>query len=121
MVIDTAAFAHHGRAAYGTEVLSFEEVSITNFRFINPHTLIYFDVTNEDGELQHWKGELTAPNRLSRSGWSKNTLKPGDKVKIIGHHARNGSNAIRFIELILSDGTSLDPWTSGTLPELTSQ
>ena len=120
MVVATAVFAHHGRAAYGTNVVSFEEATITEFRFINPHTQIYFDVTSEDGEVQQWKAELTAPNRLARSGWTKTILQPGDKVKINGHQAANGSNAMRLIDITLSDGTVLDPWTSGTLPPLPS-
>ena len=93
------------------------QATITEFRFVNPHVQIYFDITGEDGELQHWRGEITAPNRLARAGWTKTTLQPGDKVKIGGDRAINGSNAVRISELILADGTSMTPWTSGILPE----
>ena len=116
MVIGTVSLAHHGRAAYGTEVITLQ-VTVTEFRFVNPHAQVYFDFTGEDGEIQHWRGEITAPNRLARAGWSKTSLQPGDKITIGGERARNGSNAIRIGELFLADGTSLTPWTSGILPE----
>ena len=111
----TVSLAHHGRAAYGNEQVSLQ-ATITEFRFINPHVQIYFDITSEEGELQHWQGEVTAPNRLARAGWTKTTLQPGDQVKISGDRARNGGNAVRISELILADGTSMAPWTSGILP-----
>lgn len=116
MIMGTAALAHHGRGAYDDDVLVSLDATITEFRFINPHAQIYFDVVGEDGEVQHWQSEITAPNRLARGGWTKTTLKPGDKVKIMGAHARNGSNAVRALEIILSDGTSVPPWTAGILP-----
>lgn len=117
MTMGTTALAHHGRGAYDDNVVVSVEATITEFRFVNPHAQIYFDVVGEDGEVQHWRSEITAPNRLARGGWTKTTLKPGDKVKITGHHARNGSNALRASEIILPDGTSVPPWTAGILPE----
>ena len=116
MIMGTATFAHHGRAAYDEGNVITLEATITEFRFINPHAQIYFDVIGEDEEPQHWKAEITAPNRLSRGGWSKTTLTPGDKVTISGDHARNGSNAIRVSEIVLSDGTSPPAWSAGILP-----
>ncbi|MBT5031921.1 MAG: hypothetical protein HOM55_06460 [Proteobacteria bacterium] len=116
LAVGTVSLAHHGRAAYGTEQVSLQ-ATITEFRFVNPHVQIYFDITGEDGELQHWRGEITAPNRLARAGWTKTTLQPGDQVKISGDRARNGGNAVRISELILADGTNMAPWTSGILPQ----
>jgi len=44
---------------------------MTDFRFINPHVQLYFDVKADNGEVQKWAAELTAPNKLSRAGWDK--------------------------------------------------
>ena len=79
LIVGDHAFAHHGRASYSEEIVTLE-ATVTDFRFINPHVQIYFDVTNEAGEVEHWQGELTAPNRLARAGWTKSTFVAGDQA-----------------------------------------
>jgi hypothetical protein len=106
LIAGTAALAHHGKAAYGKEEVTFQ-ATVTEFRFINPHVQIYFDITSEDGELQHWQGELTAPNRLARGGWTKTTFKPGDMITITGVAARNGGHSVAISKILLPDGESI--------------
>ena len=74
---------------------------------MNPHVQLYFDVTNTEGELEHWQAELTAPNKLARGGWTQNTLKPGDQIQISGQVARNGGHSIRIMEIVTATGESL--------------
>lgn len=107
VVIGSApTLAHHGFAAYTNETRTVQ-ATITNFRFVNPHVQLYFDVENETGEVEHWQAELTAPNKLSRGGWTKSTLKPGDEVQITGQVARNGGRSIRVRELRKAGGEPL--------------
>lgn len=107
VVIGSApTLAHHGSAAYTNETRTVQ-ATITNFRFVNPHVQLYFDVENETGEVEHWQAELTAPNKLSRGGWTKSTLKPGDEVQITGQVARNGGRSIRIRELRKAGGEPL--------------
>ena len=106
MIAGATAHAHHGRAAYGTEQISLQ-ATVTEFRFINPHVQIYFDIMNEDGELEHWQGEPTAPNRLARGGWTKTMFKPGDEIRISGLAARNGGHSVRINEILLPGGESV--------------
>ena len=101
--------AHHGRAAYGnTEVTV--QATVTEFKFINPHVQVYFDVVGEDGELQHWQGEMTAPNKMARGGWTKQTLQPGDEITITGRQARNGGHSVVINEIIMPNGESIPLW-----------
>ena len=72
--------AHHGTAAYDTSKVVTVKGTMADFRFVNPHVQLFFDVKNEKGETEHWQAELTAPNKLSRAGWDKHTLKPGDLI-----------------------------------------
>jgi len=102
-------FAHHGFAAYSNESRTVQ-ATMTEFRFVNPHVQLYFDITNADGEIEHWQAELTAPNKLARGGWTKNTLRPGDQLQISGQVARNGGHSIRIRELITASGESLSLW-----------
>ena len=101
-----SVIAHHGRAAYTTTTIELE-ATIIELRFINPHVQVLFDISDSNGEIQHWHGELTAPNRLARGGWTKNTLKPGDKVTITGLAARNEGKAVVIRKLVLADGTDV--------------
>jgi uncharacterized protein YdeI (BOF family) len=103
----TSTMAHHGYAAYSNEVVTVTGV-MTEFRFVNPHVQLYYDVKNDAGVAETWSGTITAPNKLSRGGWTKNTLKPGDEVQIRGEIARNGGHSIRVREIILlATGESL--------------
>ena len=101
--------AHHGFAAYTNDRVTVQAV-ITEFRFVNPHVQLYFDIVNEAGEVEHWQAELTAPNKLARGGWTQRTLQPGDEVRISGQVARNGGHSIRIRELVTADGELLPLW-----------
>ena len=104
-----SAFAHHGRAAYTTDIVTME-ATVTEFRFVNPHAQIYFDVSGETGDVEHWQAEMTAPNKLARGGWTKNTLQPGDRIRISGRAARNDGHSVAVTEIIMPDGTSIPLW-----------
>ena len=99
----TAALGHHGRASYSDQMITLD-ATVTEFRFVNPHVQIYFDITNEGGEVEHWQGELTAPNRLARGGWTKTTFVPGDKITITGFAARNDGKSVAIREILLENG-----------------
>ena len=109
LVSGQPSMAHHGFAAYSNETVTVQ-ATMTEFRFVNPHVQLYFDVTNADGEIEHWQAELTAPNKLARGGWTQRTLKPGDKLQISGQAARNGGHSIRIREIITAAGESLSLW-----------
>ena len=103
LIVGAPAAAHHGRASYSDDIVTLE-ATVTEFRFVNPHVQIYFDITNDAGEIEHWQGELTAPNRLARGGWTKDTLKPGDQIRISGRAARNEGQSVAINEILMPDG-----------------
>jgi hypothetical protein len=86
-----AVSAHHGAASYNMDQNVTIKGTVTEFDFINPHVLIYLDVKDDHGQIVNWAGELTSPNRLSRVGWTKNTLKVGDEVTMVGAPAKAGT------------------------------
>jgi hypothetical protein len=100
-------FAHHGTAAYDTKNIVTVKGTMTDFRFINPHVQLYFDVKNEKGEVEKWQAELTAPNKLARAGWDKYTLKPGDSITASGYVGKNDAHTMWINKLIGPDGTAL--------------
>jgi hypothetical protein len=101
--------AHHGEANYDTDKVVSVKGTVSDFQFINPHTLISVDVKNDKGETEKWNCEARSPGMLVRvGGWDKNTLKPGDVITVFGYRAKNGTPVMRLQKLTLADGTVKD-------------
>jgi hypothetical protein len=107
LIVSRPILAHHGTAAYDTSQTVTVKAVRTEFDFTNPHCQLFFEVKNDKGEVEKWQGELTAPNKLSRAGWTKNTLKSGDAVTVSGYRSKNGAHSLWIRSLIGPDGTSL--------------
>ena len=113
LLIASGAWAHHGGAAYETDKTITVTGAVTKFEFINPHVLIYIAVTNENGEVVEWSGELTSPNRLARMDrgssvqWSKDILQPGDEIDLTGNPARSGAPSLRLRTVIDANGVAI--------------
>jgi hypothetical protein len=89
-------FAHHGKGAFDMENLTIVKGTVTKFEFINPHALIYIDVMGDKGNVEYWIAESSSNNHLSRGGYDKNSLKPGDQVIVTGHRAKNGAHGLEL-------------------------
>ena len=96
------ASAHHGTAGYNIKEAVTVMGTVTDFQFLNPHSLVYFDVKNDKGAVEKWQGELTSPNRLVRAGWNKNSVKAGDKVTVTGWRSTGGANSLWITKLLVN-------------------
>jgi len=63
--VSSPTFAHHSNAAYADEFTEFTQAAVTKFAWANPHSLIYFDVTDAEGNVVHIVVETAAPRRSS--------------------------------------------------------
>jgi|SRR5580692_10472038 len=99
--------AHHGASEYDMTKIVSLHATVTELDFVNPHTLLVFTVKDDSGKAVEWQGELPSPNLLSRRGWSRSTLKPGDQVTVIGAPARNGEKGMQVKKLVFPDGHEL--------------
>ena len=98
------SFAHHGNAAYDTTKTVTVQGTITDFQFINPHAMVFFEAKNDKGNIEKWQGELTSPNHLMRTGWTRETLKPGDQVTFGGLRAKSGATTLWITKVVAADG-----------------
>ena len=64
--------------------------AVTKFDWTNPHAWIYIDAKDETGKVANWGFELGGASGLTRSGWSRFSLKPGDVVTIEGSRPGTG-------------------------------
>jgi hypothetical protein len=86
--------AHHSFAAEFDASKPFKMTgTVTKVEWMNPHTYFYIDVTDEKGgKVANWGMEMGSPNGLMRAGWTRNTMKVGDKVTVEGSLAKDGSH-----------------------------
>ena len=80
---------------------------VEDFRFANPHGMLTFNVTDASGKTEKWRAETNSPNILRRRGWSKDSLKPGDEITVLGFPSRDGTNVMRISKVTLADGRVL--------------
>jgi Family of unknown function (DUF6152) len=108
LVVSGPALAHHSMSMYDRGHDTTLKAIITEFDWANPHSQISFTVTDEHGNIEKWVAECPGPNRLSNHGWSKDSLKPGDQVTIVGNRNKDGSPTMRFEKVIFPDGQELE-------------
>jgi hypothetical protein len=117
------AAAHHGTlTTYDRDKQWTRAAVVTSFHYANPHPQLFFDLTDDKGNVEHWAAELLPnPSALLRAGWTKarslEALAPGTKVKITIAPARVAGGFVGLmlkltnaegVEL-LSDGVPLPP------------
>jgi hypothetical protein len=77
---------------------------VTKFKWTNPHSWLYLDVTDSDGKVTNWGVEFGAPNSLENKGLKKSDIKPGDSLRITGYRAKNGGPFGYSVNGTLADG-----------------
>ena len=98
------AAAHHSTAMFewGTST-SMSNVTVERWVWTNPHTFLY--VRDADG--QRWAFEGMSPNHLSRAGWSKRSLAPGEKIDLTYYKLRDGRHGGFNVTVTRANGTTL--------------
>ena len=96
-------FAHHSFAMFDNTKEMTLEGTIKEFQWTNPHTWIQVMVKDASGKEVEWSIEGGSPNSLSRSGWKRTSLKPGDKVTVVTRPLKNGEPGGSLVR-ILVDG-----------------
>lgn len=108
-------WAHHGTAVYDTKKPVTVSGIVTDYKFVNPHVILFWDAKDAKGNIQQWSAEIGAPNNLGRSvGWTSKTVKVGDQVTVTGNPSKNGSyTMISTPEKILVNGKKILPSAMG--------
>lgn len=106
--IAAGAYAHHSAAPHFDmdNPVTVEGV-ITELRLVNPHAYVYFDVTDDTGEVANWRCELAGGTGMRRRGWTDDSLLPGQAITMTGAPARREDRVCytNFIEF--EDGTRI--------------
>ena len=101
--------AHHNSAPFYDDSKSVEVVgTVSKFNFRNPHSFIFIEAENQDGEMVEWEVELGAAVSMSRRGWTRESIKAGDPIRVVGQPSRApGTFGICCAELTRPDGSPI--------------
>jgi hypothetical protein len=102
------AFAHHGGAEYDLGKTVEFKAKLTRVDLINPHSWLYFDVTEADGKVSHHRCEMRSVHVLRRSGWTKEVFPVGQMITIEASPNRTDPASCYLQTILTADGTRMD-------------
>ena len=102
VTIATAAGAHHSFAMFDRNKVVTLTGTVAEFRWVNPHAALFLRVDKSDDGDTFWAIEMTSPSNLKRRGWTRTTLKQGDRVSVEINPLRDGrlSGGFRIATLL---------------------
>ena len=101
-----AADAHHSFAMFDNAKEVELEGVVREFQWTNPHSWIQLTVM-EGGKAVEYSIEGSSPNGLARRGWTRNTIKSGDRIKLKMHPLKDGGKGGSFMSAVLPDGRTI--------------
>ena len=112
------ASAHHSTAMFDASRTVILSGTVREFQWTNPHCWIQINAAPADGHpAREWSIELGSPNTISRGGWRRTTLVPGQRVNMVVNPMRDGSAGAALVSVTLADGTVLGPQGRPVRPE----
>ena len=103
----TLALAHHSYSAFDMTGQKTVNGTVKKFDWTNPHTWVWIDVVNEQGVTETWGIEGMSPNYLARRGWSRSTLKAGDKITVTVRPMKTGEKGGTWVNAKRPNGETL--------------
>jgi Family of unknown function (DUF6152) len=104
----TSVGAHHAFSpVYDEKRMVTVDGVVTEFRFVNPHSMMTVEVRDESGTVTKWVVEFAGRLNLSEVGWTADTIKTGEKVSVTGNPTWEKMPRLFFQKLVRPDGTEL--------------
>ncbi len=92
LLIAFPVFAHHGDAGRYEDNVTTLKGTVVEMQLITPHSIIVLDVPDENGKMVRWQAEMNGRQTMIKDfGWTKDTVKPGDKISITGRRVKSGA------------------------------
>jgi len=102
------AAAHHSNAAYDLDHPKTVEGTVKTVNWTNPHITFVVETDAKDAApASTWVFEVSSPGVLTRSGWTKRSLQPGDHAVFRYAPLRDGNPGGFLIKVTLPSGQEL--------------
>ena len=107
-ILPAASSAHHSTAMFewGDEA-ELKNATVLRWEWTNPHTFLYVTVPGAGDKSVRWAFEGMSPNHLSRAGWTRRSLKPGDRINLTYYPLRDGRKGGFNVTVTLAGGKKL--------------
>ena len=110
LVVAAPALAHHSVPVNFDQSKEITIIgTLTEARWINPHSRFRIDVKQDDGTTVEWLVEMGAVNTMRRAGFEIEKFVVGDTLTIIGWPGRDRNRTMLLRTAVLKDGTKLTP------------
>ena len=102
--------AHHAFAMFDLTKETAYKGTVEQYHWENPHSNLILRVepgAKDPTTVGTWFIEGQSIAIMSRQGWTRSTLKPGDKVIAIAHPMKNGAKGASLFFIVEPDGSRL--------------
>jgi hypothetical protein len=104
-----AASAHHGFGSFEvSKTVSFAGARLTRIELVNPHSWLYFELTDPNGKVQKYRCEMRSAHVLRRSGWTKELFPAHSRVNITASPDRDDPNSCYLQTIEFENGSRMD-------------
>jgi hypothetical protein len=103
LLVASQTFAHHSGAMFDNQRSMTLTGTVKTFQWTNPHCWIQLIVLGDKGPAE-WSVELGSPSQLFHGGWKPRSVQPGNKITVLVHPMRDGTNAGLFMSATFADG-----------------
>lgn len=103
------AWAHHSHANYETTQYTHLQGKVTEFHWMNPHTWIFLEVVDAEGQPAIWALEGASPTELRRDGWRQDDVEVGDTISVRCHQLKDESNGC-LLGFLTPEGGAEKEW-----------
>ncbi|AVU74664.1 DUF6152 domain-containing protein [Pseudomonas sp. E141] len=100
MLMATTALAHHGWSEYDTDNTLQLNGTIEESGYSHPHGFVRLKTADKT-----WTVVLAPPSRMENRGLSKDMLKPGNQVGVVGYANRNKPDELRAERITVDNKT----------------
>ncbi len=105
--------AHHA-SYFDPERIVTVSGTVARFEWTNPHAFLFVDAETAEGGIERWMVEGRSPTQLMRTGWTRQTIRPGETITVTGRPPRDTSRlaetGAQFLgagPVMLADGQTL--------------
>lgn len=96
-------FAHHSFGLFDMSKTAEVEGTVIKLEWSNPHCWLFLASGPSDTDAVNYGFEMTSVGEMTRRGWTKTSVKPGDKVKVTFHPVRDGRPAGYMMSVMTTD------------------
>ena len=116
VLMSAPLLAHHGSAAFENGKMVTLNGTVKSWTYMNPHCLLTFDVTGDDGKVVQWIVETQAPGIMYPAGYRKDSFKAGDAVTVVANPVKNGLPIGRIVKVVAANGWTLGGINDAAIP-----